>query len=572
MATSGSRNAKGPKRPQGSGNRNPPAQAAPAPPPDEGGSGFLGWIERIGNKIPHPVLLFLYLILFVILLSQIFYWFGVSVTQEIAVPVATEVEPYYIDSALPGAEYALEETIDDFTIETRTVAVRGLLTMEGIRFIFTSFVANFAGFTVVAVILVAMLGVGVAEEAGLMSALIRKLVKVAPRRLIAFIIILVGVLTSVATDAGYLILIPLAATAFVVLGRHPLAGIAAAFAGVSAVFAVNILITPLDGMLTEITNEAMRIVNPNAADISVTANLWFNIVSTVIMALIATVITERMIEPRLGKWDPAQQSDAAETEVKPADAVSPQAEARGLRYALWAFLGVAVLVLLLTVIPGAPLSGDGSGSSPFLDSIIFIITLFFLAAGIGYGYGANTLKGSNAVIAAVTKTFGAQASLIFLLLIISQFIAHFNYSQMPNLLAIGLADLLERANIGAVPLLILLVIVITLLDFIIPNSIPKWAIFAPIFVPLFMQLGIAPQTVLAAYRIGDSPANVVTPLMVYFPFIVLVAQRYDKKAGIGSIIALMLPYVAAILVAWIILLVLWFVLGIPLGPGYPVSV
>jgi aminobenzoyl-glutamate transport protein len=541
--------------------------------PAKQSKGFLGTVERIGNKIPNPIILFLYLILFVIVLSHVLYLFGISVTQEIAVPAAPEAEMYYLDSALPAVEPLPEDyTEDDFVIETQTVAARSLLTAEGIRFIFTSFVPNFAGFTVVAVILVAMLGVGVAEEAGMMGALIRKLVQVAPRRLITFIIILVGVLTSVATDAGYLILIPLAASAFVALKRHPIVGIAAAFAGVSAIFAVNILIAPLDGMLTEITNEAIQLVRPGAT-ISVTANLYFNIASTLLMALVCTFITERMIAPRFGAWDPAEGAES-EQEAQPANAVSPEAEARGLRYALWGFLAVAVVVALLALIPGAPLArpqGDASASSPFLDSIIFIITLLFLAAGIGYGWGANTLKGSKAIIGAITKTFAAQAFLIFLLLIISQFIAHFNYTNMPQLVAIGMADLLERANIGAVPLLVALVLVIVLLDLIIPNSIPKWAIFAPIFVPLFIQLGVEPQTVLAAYRIGDSPANVITPLMVYFPFIVLVAQRYDKKAGIGSIIAMMLPYMAIVLVAWIVLLVLWFVLGIPLGPGYPVA-
>ena len=535
--------------------------------------GFLGTIERIGNKIPNPVILFLYLILFIIVLSAILSLFGVSVTQEIAVPVAADVEPLYLDSASPGVESLPEDyTQDDFVIETQTVSVRSLLSVDGIRFIFTSFVPNFAGFTVVAVVLVAMLGVGVAEEAGMMGALIRKLIKVAPGRLITFIIILVGVLTSIATDAGYLILIPLAATAFVALKRHPIVGIAAGFAGVSAVFAVNMLITPLDGMLTEITNEAIQLVRPGAT-ISVTANLWFNIASTILMALVCTFITERMIAPRFGAWDPSEGAEA-EQEAQPANAMSPEAEARGLRYALWGFLGVAVVIALLTLIPGAPLArpaGDNSASSPFLDSIIFIITLIFLAAGIGFGWGADTLKGSKAIIGAITKTFAAQAYLIFLLLVISQFIAHFNYTNLPQLIAIGMADLLERANIGAVPLLIALVLVIVLLDLIIPNSIPKWAIFAPIFVPLFIQLGVEPQTVLAAYRVGDSPANVITPLMVYFPFIVLVAQRYDKKAGIGSIIAMMLPYMAIVLVAWIVLLVLWFVLGIPLGPGYPVA-
>lgn len=552
------------------------AAAAAAPPANRSiMQRLLDGVERVGNKIPHPVILFVYLIAGVIVLSAILAFFNISVTQEIAVPTAPDMEYYYLDSAnpieemLPGADFA-----NDFEIRTQTVAVRSLLSIEGIRHIFTSFLPNFAGFTVVAVVLVAMLGVGVAEEAGMMGALIRKLVKVAPRRIITFSIVLVGVISSIATDAGYLILIPLAAAAFVKLKRHPLAGIAAAFGGVSAVFAVNMLITPLDGMLTEITNEAIQLVSPGET-ISIAANLYFNIASTLIMAIVVTVITERMIEPRLGVWDPTGETDEQKAADAKGDSLSPQAEAKGLRYALWASLGVAVVIALLTLIPGAPLSrvvdANGVGSSPFLDSIIFIITLLFLAAGIGFGRGAGTLKGGNAIIAAITKTFAGTAGLILLLLVISQFIAHFNYSNLPQLIAIGLADLLERASIGAVPLLVLLIIVILFLDLIIPNSVPKWAIFAPIFVPLFMQLGVEPQTVLAAYRIGDSPLNVITPLMVYFPFIVLVAQRYQKDAGIGSVIAMMLPYAFIVSVVWIVFFVLWFVIGIPLGPGYPVA-
>jgi aminobenzoyl-glutamate transport protein len=410
-----------------------------------------------------------------------------------------------------------------------------------------------------------MIGIGVAEQAGFMAALIRKLVQVAPGRLITFIIILIGGISSVATDAGYLILIPLGGAAFLTLKRHPLAGIVAAFAGVSAAFAVNVIITPLDAMLTEMTNEAYQLVNPGAS-ISITANLFFNIAFTIIFAIVMTLVTTWMIEPRLGKYVP--EGDLAANDEEEVDLA---AEGRGLKYSLYAFLASLVVFGAMVLIPGAPLAMQPDGSMPLMDSLIFIITLVFLFAGIAYGRGAGTIKSSNDVIAGVTKTFAGLSSLVFLLLIISQFIGLFNYSNMPNVLAVSLAGLLEQANIGAVPLLIGFILVIVLLDLIIPGSMPKWAIFAPVFVPLFVQLGVAPQTVLAAYRVGDSPMNVVTPLMVYFPFIVLVAQRYQKDTGIGTIISLMLPYTVIVLVLWIILFVAWFLLGIPLGPGYPVA-
>jgi aminobenzoyl-glutamate transport protein len=531
--------------------------------------GWLGTIERIGNKVPHPVLMFLYLIIGVIVLSAILDWANVSVTEQIAVPIAQETDlSFYEDSTEAQAVLPDEPFATEFEIQEQTITIRSLLTTEGIRFIFTSFVSNFAGFSVVAVVFIAMMGAGVAEEAGLMAALIRKLVAVSPRWLLSFIIIFVGVLSSVATDAGYLILIPLGAAAFLSVKRHPLAGVAAAYGGVSAIFAVNILVAPLDAMLTEITNEASALAG--GAPITLVSNFYFQVASTFILSIVAALITDRIIEPRLGAYD------AVKAEVGEAPAVDAAGEARGMRFAGLTILGYIAFILLLTLPSGAPLrdpqTGDIIGATPFMDSLLFIITILFLLAGIAYGRGAKTMTTANQVIAAVTKTFSGLAGLVFMLLMISQFIAYFNFSNMPNVIAVALAGFLEQANIGSIPLLIGFIVVIMLLDIIIPGSMPKWAIFAPIFVPLFMRLGTAPQTVLAAYRIGDSPMNVITPLMVYLPFILTVAQRYQKDTGIGTIIALMLPYTAILAIVWIILFVLWYVLGIPLGPGYPVGV
>ncbi|HMN28098.1 MAG TPA: AbgT family transporter [Caldilineaceae bacterium] len=532
---------------------------------------MLDTIEKLGNKVPHPVMMFLYLILFVIVLSAILALFGVSVTEQIAAPVATEGVDlsYYADTTEPLSLYPSEPYDTDFEVREETIAVRSLLSVKGLRFIFSSFVANFAGFTVISVTLVAMAGVGVAEQAGLMAALIRQLVKVAPRRLIAFMIVFVGALSSIASDAGYLILIPLGAAAFLTLKRHPLAGMAAAFGGVAGIFAVNILITPIDSMINEITNEAIALTP--GSPLTITANYFFAVVSTIVISIVATVVTERMIEPRLGAYTPEDDAQAEETE----NAEVAANEAKGLRYAGYGALVMLVLVVLLTLPSGAPLrdpvSGAIIGNTPFMDSLIFLISLTFLVSGVCFGRGAKTIKGSNDVIGAVTKTFSGLAGLIFMFLMIAQFIAFFNFTNMPRVAAVAMADLLERANIGALPLLIGFILVIVLLDFILPGVVPKWAIFAPVFIPIFFRLGVAPQTVLAAYRIGDSPVNMLTPLMVYAPFIVTIAQRYQKGAGLGTVVALMLPYALVILVAWIILFILWFVFGIPLGPGYPVS-
>ncbi len=539
---------------------------------------LLDVIERAGNRVPHPVLMFFYLILGVVVLSAALAFAGVSVTEQIVVPDKVEVVPgYYEDSTQPILTPGANDTgyEDDYHIEEVTIPIRSLLDVEGIRFIFTSFVPNFAGFGVIAVTFVALMGAGVAEASGLMAALIRLLVAASPKRLLAFVLIFVGVISSIATDAGYLILVPLGAAAFMSVGRHPLAGMAACFAGVGAIFGVNPIPGPIDAQITAITNEAITAIG--GEPLGILANYWFSIVSSIVLAIVAAVITEKIIEPRLGVFQPAPASGPDGISIEDeADAVhDPVAEKRGMRFALIGTLAFFGFVLLMTLPPGAPLrhpdTGDIIGNTPFMDSLLFIISMTLLISGIAFGRGAGTFTSPNDVIAAVTKTFAGLGGLVFMLLMIAQFIAYFNYSNIPSVLAIVLAESLEAAGIGALPLLIGMIIVILLLDVIMPGLIPKWAIFAPIFIPLFIQLGVPPQTGLAAYRVGDSPLNVVTPLMVYLPFMVTIAQRYQKDAGIGTIIALMIPYVVIIAAIWIVLFVIWFILGLPLGPGYPVQ-
>jgi aminobenzoyl-glutamate transport protein len=529
---------------------------------------LLDGIERVGNKVPHPAIIFLGLVLLVIVLSAVLAAFDVSVTYDVAEPAPEIVEEEYVGgSVVPEDAPTLDDYLEeDIEIHEETTEIESLLNGDGVAFIFSSFVDNFAGFSVVAVVFVAMIGVGVAEEAGLMAALIRSLVKVAPAKLLTFIIVFVGGLSSVATDAGYLILIPLAAAAFLSVGRHPLAGLAAAYAGVSAGFAVNVLLTPLDGLLTEVTNEAIALAEPDRS-IDLTANLWFAIASTFFVAIVISFVADRITSRSLGPYD-------GEAEAATDDEV-PEGEPRGLRFASLATLAGVVVVVLLTVLPDAPLRNPETGSifndSPLMDSLIFIITMLFLVAGIGFGIGAKTITSSVDVINGITKTFAGLAGLVFLLLLISQFIAYFNYSNMPTVAAVKMADWLESADIGPLWLLIGFIVVILILDLIIPGALPKWAIFAPIFIPLFLRLDVAPQTVLAAYRLGDSPMNVVTPLMVYLPFIVIVAQRYKPDAGIGTIISLMIPYTVIVLITWLLFFVVWYLLGVPMGPGYPTT-
>lgn len=484
----------------------------------------LDFIERFGNKVPHPAVIFLVLIGVVMVLSAIFGALGSSVTFEQANPIRGEVDHV-------------------------TAQVRSLLDAQGLQFVFTSPVANFSNFQAVGIILLAMMGVGVAEEVGLIAAMIRKLVAVTPPSLITATVVFLGLLSSIATDAGYLVLIPLGAAIFASIGRHPLAGLAAAFAGVSTGFAVNILVTPLDGMLVEITNEAIHLIDPSMS-IGVMSNFWFEAASVIMLTVLFTIVTDRFVEPRLGAYDGPH--------IETADEMTAE-EKRGLKFAgIWTLI-VALGIAALSAWPGAPLWGY------FLNSLIFIIMIVFLVAGAAYGVGAGKVSGSMDIIAPIVKTFASLASLIFTLFLVAQFIAFFNYSNLATVAAVGLGDWLETLGLAALPLLIGLILVIFLLDFVIPGAMPKWAIFAPIFVPLFIRLGVEPEAVLAAYRVGDSPINTITPLMPYFALIVTFAERYAKKVGIGTLIATMVPYTVVAIVAWLVLFSVWQIAGIPWG-------
>ncbi len=549
------------------------AEAATAAPEAKGSGGFLDLIERVGNKVPHPAILFLLLCLGMILLSQVFYWLGASATYEVVKPIPVPVEQYDIaGSVMPGERLPNEQAdATDYKVVTETVKAQGLLTADGVRFLFTSFVHNFMGFTAMGIILIVMIGVGVAELSGLIASLIRKLVAVSSVGTLTYIIVFLGIISSIASDAGYLVLIPLGAAAFMSVGRHPLAGMAAAFAGVAGGFGVNLLITPTDAILTEITNEAIQLVNP-AQSIDITANLYFGIGSTIVLTVLLAVVTTRVVERRLGSYDAALAPVGDQNADEP-DAfagITPEQDSKGLRYSGIGTLLVLVVVGLLTFPPGAPLRDSATGAiigtSPFMDSLIVIITLVFLGAGLGYGRGAGTLKSSNDVIAAIQKSWAGLAGLLFLFLLIAQFIAYFNYSNLAQIAAVRLGDTIETMSVGTLPLLVGAILITVVVGIIMPQAIAKWALLAPIFVPLFLRLGIAPAAVLAAYRVGDSPINIVTPIMAYFPLIVVFAARYDKRSGIGTVIALMLPYFVALTIGWTLFFAAWYLLGIPWGP------
>jgi len=530
---------------------------------------ILDVVEKVGNLVPHPVVIFLTLIAIVIVLSAILQLAGASVTQEVLVPVdsklapGAEFDPTEYDRELAYGELAT--TKDAYKIEERTITARSLLSLEGIRFIYSSLIPSFMGFTAVGLMIVAMVGAGVAEESGLVKALIRKLVVVSPPWALTYILSFVGILSSIAADAGYLVLIPLAGIAFMSVGRHPLAGLALGFAAVAGAFTVNMLIKPLDAVLVEFTNDAIALVDPTMS-IGLASNLWFSIASVIVLTFVIAFITERLIEPRLGKYQPG---DAADAPAGDEGAGLSADESRGLLYAGYGLLGVLGVFLLLTLPSWAPLrnpdTGELIGNSPFMNGLIAMIMVLFLVTGAAYGYGAKTLVGLTNIIKAMEKALSGLGSLVLLFLVLSQFIAYFNYTNMGTILALSLSGALKAANFPPLVLLIAFIIVVALIDLLITGAIAKWALFAPIFVPLLMNLGVLPDAVLAAYRVADSPMNAITPLNAYFALVVGFAQRYDKNAGVGTVVSLMLPYVVVLFIVWTLLFIVWQQLGLPWG-------
>ena len=503
---------------------------------------ILDAVERVGNKVPHPVIIFVILIGIVIVLSHIFYMLG-------------------LERLLSGRSTRRPHEVEDAT----TVA-RSLLTVDGIRFMFTGVVQNFMNFNAVGVIIVAMVGVGVAEEAGLVKALIRKLVVVAP----AEVAHLHPGVRRHPLQRRRRCRLPgpdPARRRRVHQRRAPSAGRAwpRPSPAVAAAFLVNILIVPVDGILTEITNDAIHLVNP-AISIDLAANVWFSIASVVMLTIVIALITEKHRRAAPRRRTPATTCSgttstlSADEYARPALRRSTGCSASSPSFAL------------LTLPPGAPLrnpeTGAIIGNSPFMTSLIVTIALIFLVCGIGYGIGAGTMKSINDVVNAMTKAIASLSGLILLLLVISQFLAYFNYTNMATLAAISLADVLTEAESrGAVAA---------------RSASSSWCSSSisssparsrngrssrPVFMPLLMRLNVEPEAVLAAYRVGDSPMNAITPLNAYFAMIVTFAQKYQKDAGVGTVIALMLPYIVVLCVLWTLLLAAWYLLGLPWGLG-----
>ena len=506
---------------------------------------FLRVVEALGNALPHPVTLFAIFAVGVILLSGLLGW------MEVSVP----------DPRPVGAKGRADNGL---------IEVVSLLNADGFRMIVLNLVTNFTGFVPLGTVLVALLGVGVAERSGLLTAVIRSIVLKASPKVVTVAIVFAGVLSNTASEMGYVVLVPLAAIVYMSLGRHPLAGLAAGFAGVSGGYSANLLLGTVDPLLAGITQEAAQLIDPNYA-VDASANWYFMIASTFLITIVASFVSLKIVEPTLGPYDVSQAGLDDEDEHR-LDPLSEQ-EKKALRAA-----GITILLLLIgiasLVVPeGAVLRNPETGlikGSPFLKGIVAFIFFFFLIPGVVYGRVMGTMNSDRDVIDAMAHAMSTLGLYIVLVFFAAQFVKFFSWTNLGAVTAVTGATFLENIGMTGPSLFFFFILICAFINLMLGSASAQWAVTAPIFVPMLMLIGYSPEVIQAAYRIGDSSTNIITPMMSYFGLIMAFAARYVPKAGVGTLIAMMLPYSVAFIVLWSTFFFIWvFVLGIPVGPSTP---
>ena len=489
--------------------------------------GFLYIVEKTGNALPHPAILFGLLALFTLVLSAIGSLLGWS-----------------------GAHPATGAPIE---------AVN-LLSRDGLHRIILEMVSNYTGFAPLGVVMVSLLGIGVAETSGLIKAAINSMLVKAPPKSVTFMVIFAGILSSVASDMGYVLIIPLAGAIFHSLGRNPLVGLTAAFAGVSGGFSANIIISTIDPMMAGLSTEAAQIIDPDY-HVMATANYYFLAASTFLLCMVGTIVVVKWTEPRLGKYTGEEEREiiAQPTEL----------ERKGLRRAGYVLLGwFAIFAIGLIPENGIFRGSDGSIlQTPLLGGIVALLFILGASAGAIYGFTVGKFKKAEDIINGMNDSFKTLVTYLVLAFFAAQFVAWFRWSNLGFLLAIGGADFLQESEIRLIPLLIIVSLFTAFINLFMGSASAKWAILAPVFVPIFMLMGYSPELAQAVYHIGDNTTNIISPLLPYFALIIVFYQKYDKNAGIGTIVASMLPFSIAFFVCWMLFLIGWILIGLPLGPG-----
>lgn len=495
-------------------------------------SGILGWIERTGNKLPDPVLLFVIFAGIIILISWIGSLFGWSAVN-------------------PG--------------DGSEVTVFNLISREGIVQIFTNFSANIKSFSALTDQMVVLLGLALLEGTGLASVLMRRFFVKMPPKYVTLALTFVAVSSSVASDAGFMLLPPLAAMLFLATGRNPIAGIVAAYGSVAAGFASSFFIGVVEVVGMGYTQQAAQIIDPNIT-VPVTSNYYYTFLTSILLPLAAFFVTIRIVEPRLGPYhpeDPELLKDAGQVEIS-------EREAKGLRMAGIAALLYIAAIALMTLPHGAILRDpqtDGLMESPFMSSIILIVSGMFFFPGLAFGYTSGSLKNHKDVVRCLTNTYASLAGYILVAICAGQLIKYFEWSNLGIIFAVNGAEFLKNSGVPTFALLLLTIFFVICLNFLMPSHAGKLAFIGPILVPLFMMLGVSPAATYLAYRIGDSVSNAITPMMAYFVLTIGYVQKYKKDAGMGTLIANLLPYSIAFAVVYIGLLAVFYFLDLPLGPG-----
>lgn len=505
---------------------------------DNSSKGFLAGVERVGNALPHPAMIFVIMIAILAVIS--------------ALAAKSNVTVNYYDAKA-------EENVE--------LAAVSLLNADGIRYMINSVVENFTSFAPLGTVLVAMLGVGVAEYAGFFDTGLKKLLSNVPSVLLTAAVVFAGIISNIASDAGYVVVVPLGAMIFASAGKHPIAGLAAAFAGVSGGFSANLIFGPTDALLAGITNEALR-ASKISETVDVTGNWYFLIVSTFILTIVGTLVTEKIVIPNLGEYKGSYVHD---------DKPITDLEKKALRNSLIAIL-IFVVILILAMAPQnailkeADKSGDVNIQHFLGNGLIFAILLLFLIPGVVYGKTVGKINSSNDLVEAMSQAMKSMSGFLVLAFFAAQFVSFFAYTNLGTVLSVKGAEFLEAIGLTGIPLIILFIILSAFINLFIGSASAKWAIMAPIFVPMFFKMGLSPELTQMAYRIADSSTNIISPLMNYFAMIVIFMQKYDKDRGLGTLISTMLPYSMAFLILWSVLLIIWMAFGIPLGPGAPLMI
>jgi len=553
---------------------------------------ILDRIERLGNSLPEPALLFAMLAALVVVVSALGSAAGWKVQPVIPTvvlvpeldPAGRPVEdaagkpsvvPKLNDRGRPEVALVGQTDKGGAPVELRP---KSLLTGDGLYWMLSSMVRNFTGLPALGLVFVSMLGIGLAEKFGLFGALMRWLALITPRRLLTPVIVLIGANASVASDAGYIILPPLAAALYLAIGRSPIAGLAAAFAGVAGGFGAGVFPTAADGFLAGVATQAAHIIDPDYHAVDATHNLYFKSLSSIVVMLAGWFVTDRIVEPRLRRQIPVAGGDTSAV----TDLALRPVERRGLA---WAGL-VAVVVLggfaCAILIPGAPLHGTGQpalatgvpapgerAGDRWSQVIVPMIFLTFLLPGMAFGLVTGALRKQADFIEAIYHGIRTIVPVLAIAFFMGQFVNYFQYTGLDRMLAYAGGSLLVRADLPVPMLLVFFVLLVVLGDFAMSGMLSKFGVLAPIFIPMFMMVGMSPELTTAAYRIGDSVVNIITPLNSYILIILLVLQKYKKDAGLGSLISLMLPYSLVFGIVWTAFLLVWYYTGLPLGTDAP---